>query len=62
MAKILVADSIAQEGIDLLAKHHEVVVQTGLKEDALCEAVQDVAAFNDVKAAASPMPGCRRWC
>ena len=45
MAKILVADSIAKEGIDLLAKHHEVVVQTGLKEDALCEAVKDVAAL-----------------
>ena len=45
MAKILVADSIAQEGIDLLAKHHEVVVSTGLKEDALCEAVADVAAL-----------------
>ncbi|MEI6136371.1 MAG: phosphoglycerate dehydrogenase [Chloroflexota bacterium] len=45
MAKILVADSIAQEGIDLLKKHHEVVVQTGLKEDDLCEAVKDVAAL-----------------
>ena len=45
MAKILVADSIAKEGIDLLAKHHEVVVLTGLKEDELCEAVKDVAAL-----------------
>ena len=45
MAKILVADSIAQEGIDLLAKHHEVVVQTGLKEDELCEAIKDAEAL-----------------
>ena len=45
MAKILVADSIAKEGIDLLAKHHEVVVSTGLKEDALCEAIKDAEAL-----------------
>lgn len=45
MAKILVADSIAQEGIDLLAKHHEVVVQTGLKEAELCEAIKDASAL-----------------
>ncbi len=45
MAKVLVADSIAKEGIDLLTKHHEVVVQTGLTEDELCEAVRDAAAL-----------------
>ncbi|MSQ42404.1 MAG: phosphoglycerate dehydrogenase, partial [Dehalococcoidia bacterium] len=45
MAKILVADSIAQEGIDLLERHHDVVVSTGLSEDALVEAVRDVAAL-----------------
>ena len=45
MAKILVADSIAQEGIDLLAKHHEVVVRIGLTEDELCAAVRDVSAL-----------------
>ena len=45
MAKILVADSIAKEGIDLLAKHHEVVVKTGLKEDELCEAIKDADAL-----------------
>ena len=45
MAKILVADSIAKEGISLLEKHHELVVSTGLKEDALCEAIKDAEAL-----------------
>ena len=45
MAKVLVADSIAQEGIALLKKHHDVEVRTGLKEDELCEAVKDVSAL-----------------
>lgn len=45
MAKILVADSIAKEGIDLLSRQHEVVVKTGLSEDALVEAVADAQAL-----------------
>ncbi|MEX2446961.1 MAG: phosphoglycerate dehydrogenase, partial [Dehalococcoidia bacterium] len=45
MARILVADAIAQEGIDLLAQHHDVEVRTGLKEDELVEAVEGVAAL-----------------
>ena len=45
MAKVLVADSIAQEGIDLLKKYHDVEVKTGLKEDELCEAVKDASAL-----------------
>ena len=45
MAKILIADSIAKEGIDLLSRQHEVVVKTGLSEDALVEAVADVQAL-----------------
>lgn len=45
MAKILIADSIAKEGIDLLSRQHQVVVKTGLSEDALVEAVADVQAL-----------------
>ncbi len=45
MAKILIADSIAKEGIDLLSRQHEVVVKTGLSEDALVEAVANVQAL-----------------
>ena len=45
MAKILIADSIAKEGIDLLSRDHEVIVKTGLSEDALVEAVADVQAL-----------------
>ncbi|MSQ30907.1 MAG: phosphoglycerate dehydrogenase [Dehalococcoidia bacterium] len=45
MAKVLVADSIAQEGIDLLRKHHDVEVKTGLNEEQLCAAVKDAAAL-----------------
>ena len=45
MARILVADSIAQEGIDLLAAAHDVVVRTGLSEDELVEAVADISAL-----------------
>lgn len=45
MARILVADSIAQEGIDLLSAQHDVSVQTGLSEDQLVEAVADVSAL-----------------
>ena len=45
MAKILIADKIAQQGIDLLSKDHEVVVKTGLKEDELAEAVRDADAL-----------------
>lgn len=45
MAKILIADKIAQQGIDLLAREHEVEVKTGLSEDDLCAAVADAKAL-----------------
>lgn len=45
MARILIADSIAQEGITLLQREHDVVVRTGLSEDELVEAVRDVDAI-----------------
>lgn len=44
MARIFVADSLNQAGLDLLAAEHEVVVKTGLSEDEL------VAELNDVQA------------
>ncbi len=34
--KILVSDPIAEQGVELLRKHHEVVVALGLKPDELC--------------------------
>ncbi|MEX2228412.1 MAG: phosphoglycerate dehydrogenase [Dehalococcoidia bacterium] len=40
MARILVADAVAQEGIDFLRERHDVEVSTGLSEDALVEAVR----------------------
>ena len=39
MARILVADTLAQQGIDRLAEEHEVVVQTGLSEDELVDCI-----------------------
>lgn len=40
MARILVADAVAQEGIDFLRERHDVEVRTGLSEDELVEAVR----------------------
>ncbi len=45
MAKILIADKIAQQGVDLLSQAHDVQVRTGLSEDELCEAIQGVNAL-----------------
>lgn len=45
MARILVADSIAQEGIDLLSTQHEVEVRTGLSEEELTEALRGISAL-----------------
>jgi D-3-phosphoglycerate dehydrogenase len=45
MARILIADTLAQQGIDLLAKEHEVEVRVGLSEDELVEAVADINAL-----------------
>ncbi|MCK9494052.1 MAG: phosphoglycerate dehydrogenase [Dehalococcoidia bacterium] len=45
MAKILIADKIAQQGIDLLSREHEVEVKTGLSEDDLCAAIADAKAL-----------------
>ena len=42
MARILVADNLSQEGIDLLAARHDVEVRTGLSEDDFVAAVADV--------------------
>lgn len=46
MKKVLVADEIAREGVELLRGRggFDVEVTTGLKEDALCERVRDCAA------------------
>jgi D-3-phosphoglycerate dehydrogenase len=45
MARILVADQIAPQGIELLQEHHDVTVQTGLSEDELVEAVAGVSGL-----------------
>ena len=45
MAKILVADSIAQAGIELLANHHDIISLTGLSENSLIEALEGVQAL-----------------
>ncbi|MEX2031975.1 MAG: hypothetical protein WEA81_03815, partial [Dehalococcoidia bacterium] len=45
VAKILIADKIAQQGIDLLSASHEVEVRTGLSEDELCEAIKGARAL-----------------
>jgi len=44
-AKVLVCDTIAQEGLDKLAEAGEVTVKTGLSEDELCGAAADVDAI-----------------
>ena len=45
MARILIADTLAQEGIDMLSREHDVEVRTGLPEDELVAAVADVRAL-----------------
>lgn len=45
MARILVADSLAQQGIDRLAEQHEVVVRTGLSEDELVDCIPGFAGL-----------------
>jgi len=45
VAKILIADKIAQQGIDLLSRSHNVEVRPGLSEDDLCAAVVGVQAL-----------------
>lgn len=45
MARILIADTLAQQGIDLLAQRHEVEVRVGLTEDELVEAIPAVDAL-----------------
>jgi len=45
VANILIADKIAQQGIDLLSQSHEVAVKPGLSEDELCEAIKGVQAL-----------------
>ena len=45
MARILIADSLAQEGVDLLAAEHEVIVKTGLSEDELIAELAGVQAL-----------------
>jgi len=45
MARILIADSLSQEGIDLLSAEHEVVVKTGLSEDELITELAGVRAL-----------------
>ncbi|MBM4415290.1 MAG: phosphoglycerate dehydrogenase [Chloroflexi bacterium] len=45
MARILIADTLAREGIDLLRARHDVEVRTGLAEDELVAAVADIDAL-----------------
>lgn len=45
MAKVLVADEIAQQGLDLLEKDHEVTVLTGLNQEELVMAIVDYEAL-----------------
>ena len=45
MARVFVADSLHQTGIDLIAAEHEVIVKTGLSEDELVEELADVQAL-----------------
>jgi len=45
MARIFVADSLNQAGLDLLASEHEVIVKTGLSEDELVAELADVQAL-----------------
>ncbi|MEI6665949.1 MAG: phosphoglycerate dehydrogenase, partial [Chloroflexota bacterium] len=45
MARVLIADTLAKQGIEMLSKEHDVEVKTGLSEDALVEAVVGVRAL-----------------
>ncbi len=45
MARVLIADTLAKEGIEMLSRVHDVEVRTGLTEDQLCEAVADIDAL-----------------
>ncbi|RLT27473.1 MAG: phosphoglycerate dehydrogenase [Chloroflexi bacterium] len=45
MARVLIADTLAKQGIEMLSKEHDVEVKTGLSEDALIEAVAGVQAL-----------------
>src|SRR5207237_202135 len=45
LARILIADTLAQEGIDFLRRRHDVEVKTGLSEDALIEALRGCNAL-----------------
>ncbi len=45
MAQILVSDPIAQEGIDILSREHDVDVQTGLSPPELKKAIVDYAGL-----------------
>ena len=42
MARILIADQLSQDGIEMLSAEHEVELWLGLSEDALVEAVTEV--------------------
>ena len=42
MGRILIADTLAQQGIDMLSERHQVELRTGLSEDDLLAAVADV--------------------
>ncbi len=42
MPSILIADTLAQRGIDMLSERHQVEVRTGLSEDELLAAVAEV--------------------
>ena len=43
--KVLIADRIASEGIDILSKHAEVDVKTGLKPEELLAIIGDYEAL-----------------
>jgi D-3-phosphoglycerate dehydrogenase / 2-oxoglutarate reductase len=45
VARILIADSLSQEGVDMLSTEHEVVVKTGLSEDQLIAELAGVQAL-----------------
>jgi D-3-phosphoglycerate dehydrogenase len=45
MARILIADTLAKQGIEMLSQEHEVEVKTGLSEDDLVQAVAGVQAL-----------------
>lgn len=45
MARILVADQIAEQGVAALREHHDVAVQTGMSEDEVIAAVADASAL-----------------